>query len=133
MEMDLSEIMRRVKPQDTRPELALRKALWHLGFRYWTCCKWLPGKPDIVFRGVRTVVFVHGCFWHGHAGCKRHRIPKTNSEWWIAKFMKNQNRDAEVEKRLNQLGWTVVVVWECEIDSKLKLERVVGKLAGILR
>ena len=110
-------VMSQVHSASTKPELTLRHALWRLGFRYRVNDKRLPGKPDIVLPKYRTVVFVHGCFWHGHTGCGRYTIPKTNTEFWMIKIARNQARDQKVWRRLEAHGWSVIVVWECELDK----------------
>ena len=102
----------------TKPELQLRCALWQLGFRYRVNVKGLPGAPDIVLPKYRTVVFVHGCFWHGHKGCKNYTVPKSNTEFWVAKIARNQERDQEVWRQLEAKGWFVIIVWECELKKK---------------
>jgi DNA mismatch endonuclease (patch repair protein) len=110
-----SEVMRAVKSRDTRPEITLRKKLFALGLRYRLNVKALPGKPDLVFPKHRTVVFVHGCFWHGHK-CKRGaRAPKQNADYWREKIARNKARDKKNAAELKKLGWRVVTVWECEI------------------
>ena len=112
-----SAVMRSVKSKDTAPEIRLRKAIFALGYRYRLNATGLPGKPDLVFPKYRTVIFVHGCFWHGHH-CKRgRRIPKSNSEYWKDKIGKNRARDKKNEKALRSLGWRVITVWECEIAN----------------
>ncbi|MGK8709166.1 very short patch repair endonuclease [Metapseudomonas otitidis] len=115
-----SRIMARVRSRDTLPELALRKELFRLGFRYRLHCSTLPGKPDIVFARYRAVVFVHGCFWHWH-GCRSH-LPATNVAFWQAKITRNQQRDIETRKRLLSIGWRVLVVWECALSTRLVAE-----------
>jgi DNA mismatch endonuclease (patch repair protein) len=119
-----SRVMRAVKGTDTGPELAVRKALWHASLRYRLHAKALPGKPDIVFPSKRIALFVHGCFWHGHEGCSRHRIPKTRTEYWMAKIGRNQTRDANARLALEAMGWSVLVVWECEIKQPGKLDEL---------
>ncbi|GJL91967.1 very short patch repair endonuclease [Hyphococcus sp.] len=112
-----SEVMRAVKGKDTKPEIALRKKLFALGLRYRLNVKALPGKPDLVFAKHKTVVFVHGCFWHGH-NCKRgRRKPKQNADYWRDKIARNKQRDKTNAAELKKLGWRVVTVWECEIKS----------------
>ena len=108
--------------------MTVRRALWAAGFRYRLHAKALPGRPDIVFPSRRIVVFVHGCFWHGHDGCPRHRIPKTRVDWWTAKFNRNKARDAEVKAALTAAGWTVIVLWECEVESPAKIEELIRRL-----
>ena len=112
-----SAVMRAVKGRDTKPETRLRKALFARGFRYRLHVKSLPGAPDIVFPGRRAVIFVHGCFWHGH-DCKRgSRTPKQNAEYWTAKIARNKARDTRQIEELRGAGWRVLVLWECELGS----------------
>lgn len=133
-----SERMSRIRGKDSQPELALRRVLHRLGLRYRLHAKGLPGKPDLVFPRYKTVVFVHGCFWHRHDGCKIATIPKSNTPFWIEKFGKNVARDTRVGAELTALGWHVLVVWECELTpSKVELtgaglaERIrISKSAG---
>lgn len=110
-----SECMSRIRSKNTRPELALRKALFARGFRYRVNDKKLPGKPDIVLPKYKTVIFIHGCFWHGHEDCKYAYIPKTNTRFWIDKITSNAERDKVNAEKLTALGWNVLTVWECEI------------------
>lgn len=119
-----SEMMARVRAKDTGPEMAVRRALWTAGLRYRLHDKRLPGRPDIVFPARRIVVLVHGCFWHAHDGCPRHTIPKNREDWWRAKITRNKERDAEVRAALEALGWTVLVVWECEVKGPEKLDEL---------
>lgn len=114
-----SMIMSKVKGVDTSPEIKVRRALHSLGFRFRLHLKDLPGKPDIVLPRFRTVVFVHGCFWHGH-GCRRSGIPQTNSAYWKAKIERNRQRDAAAQRALAAMGWTVTVIWECELESGIQ-------------
>ena len=112
-----SEVMRAVKSKDTKPELALRKALHALGYRYRLNVNDLPGKPDLVFPKYRTVIFVHGCFWHGHT-CKRgKRIPKSNTTYWTEKIARNKARDKKNAAELRKLGWRVITIWECRLKT----------------
>lgn len=120
--------MAAIHSSSTKPELKLRRALWSLGFRYRINEKDLPGKPDIVLPKFRTVVFVHGCFWHGHKGCKYYTVPKTNTEFWTAKVTRNQQRDQEVWRQLEAKGWAVIIVWECEL-KKYRFEDTVNSVA----
>ncbi|BAR52459.1 DNA mismatch endonuclease Vsr [Tannerella forsythia KS16] len=110
-----SECMSRIRSKNTKPELALRKALFARGFRYRVNDKKLPGKPDIVLPKYKTVIFIHGCFWHGHEDCKYAYIPKTNTRFWIDKITSNAERDKVNAEKLTALGWNVLTVWECEI------------------
>ncbi|WP_222166436.1 very short patch repair endonuclease [Edaphocola aurantiacus] len=107
--------MSRIKGKDTKPEMLVRKFLFSKGLRYKLHDKTLPGKPDIVFPKYKTVLFIHGCFWHGHEGCKYYVVPKTKTEWWLTKINGNIRKDADSIARLQQLGWKVIVVWECEL------------------
>ncbi len=125
--------MSRIRGKDTVPELVLRKTLHGLGLRYRLGGAGLPGKPDLVFPRYKSVVFVHGCFWHRHAGCKVASMPKSNVEFWSEKFAKNLARDARVAKELAALGWRVFTVWECELSSANKANSTGGRLAAEIR
>jgi DNA mismatch endonuclease (patch repair protein) len=127
-----SEMMARIPSKNTRPELRVRHFLWASGFRYRLHGKQLPGKPDIVLSRYKTVVFVHGCFWHGHANCKQFKLPATRREFWEAKITTNQTRDAQSISKLKALGWNVIVVWECEIEGHAGRGRLVRLLSEIL-
>ena len=112
--------MSRIRSKHTKPELAVRSMLHRLGYRFTVNGpknKQLPGKPDIVLPKYRTVIFVHGCFWHGHAGCKNFRYPKTRTEWWKAKIDGNVARDKKRIRQLEEMGWRVLVIWECGLKS----------------
>lgn len=114
--------MSRIRSKHTKPELAVRSMLHRLGYRFTVNGpknKQLPGKPDIVLPKYRTVIFVHGCFWHGHAGCKNFRYPKTRTEWWKAKIDGNVARDKDRIRQLEEIGWRVLVIWECELKGSL--------------
>ena len=128
-----SERMARIRSKDTKPELALRRALHALGFRFLLDDKRLPGRPDIVLPKYRSAIFVHGCFWHRHGGCNVASTPKSNTEFWQAKFDRNVDRDARVREELTALGWRVFVVWECELGSKGRAGEAVAALARALR
>ena len=121
--------MSRIRSESTKPEMKLRHALWRLGFRYRTNDKILPGKPDIVLPKYRSVVFVHGCFWHGHKGCPTSHIPETNTAFWATKIIRNQERDQEVWRKLEAKGWSVVIVWECQL-KKANLEETIDRVAS---
>lgn len=110
--------MSKVRSSDTKPEWILRCALHRLGFRYVLKNKRLPGNPDLVFPKYRTVIFVHGCFWHRHAGCKDASMPKSNATFWTNKFSENVRRDTKAVEALTQQGWKVLIVWECELIKK---------------
>ncbi len=124
-----SAIMRAVKSRDTSPERAVRKLLTAMGYRYRLHSKKLPGAPDIVFPSRKKVIFVHGCFWHGHS-CKRGaRTPKTNVTYWRAKIARNVARDARRTLELRRLGWKAKIVWECEVGSP-KLRQSLRRYLG---
>ena len=124
--------MSHIHGKDTKPEVFVRKTLWALGFRYRVNVSDLPGKPDIVFPKYKTVVFINGCFWHGHEGCKKYTVPETNREFWTAKIERNKQRDLETAAALRKLGWTVITVWECELSTKEKRGEVISRLAACL-
>lgn len=113
-----SEVMSKIRSKDTNPEIMLRKALFAKGYRYRINYKKLPGKPDIVLPKYKTAIFVHGCFWHAHEGCKIAHIPKTNVEFWTGKLNKNKERDKKNKSEIQALGWEVITVWECEVTKK---------------
>lgn len=110
--------MAAVKSKDTKPEMVVRKYLWSRGFRYRVNNPRLPGHPDIVLRKYHTCIFVNGCFWHGHEGCKYFRMPKTNTEFWERKISRNKERDREEQKQLARMGWHCITVWECELKGE---------------
>lgn len=124
-----SEIMRAVKGANTKPEVALRKALFARGFRYRINVRDLPGKPDIVFPGRRAIIFVHGCFWHGHGCARGARTPKTNALYWREKIERNRLRDKKVIAALQRHGWSVIISWECDLKD---LPEEANKIAGWL-
>ena len=107
--------MSRIRSKDTKPEMLVRKFLFKAGLRYKLHDKSLPGKPDLVFPKYKTVLFIHGCFWHGHEGCKYFVVPKTRTEWWLEKIGKNVEKDNRSILELHLLGWSVLIVWECEL------------------
>lgn len=123
--------MSRIGGRNTRPEILLRTALRERGIGYRLHSRDLPGRPDVVMRGARLVVFVHGCFWHRHAGCPRSTTPKTRTEFWEAKFRANVTRDRRQTDALLGAGWRVGVVWECEIMSKDDLALAVDAIEEI--
>lgn len=114
-----SQMMSGIRSKDTRPEMIVRRALHARGFRYRLHAKDLPGKPDLVFPRYKSVVMVHGCFWHGH-DCPLFKVPGTRTEFWMAKIGRNRERDAEVRQALAGLGWRVLEVWECELRAAKK-------------
>ncbi|WP_298434716.1 very short patch repair endonuclease [uncultured Jannaschia sp.] len=117
-----SALMRRIGPKNTKPEMVVRQTLHRLGYRFRLHAKELPGRPDIVFRPRKKVIFVHGCFWHRHPGCRKSTSPKTRREFWEAKFAANQARDARVQEDLIALGWQCLIIWECETSDLICLE-----------
>lgn len=119
--------MSQIKSKDTKPEILVRKFLFSKGFRYKLHDKALPGKPDIVLPKHKTVIFVHGCFWHGHAGCKYFVVPKTRIKWWLNKIATNKNNDLKSKRLLTKAGWKVITLWECNL-RKPKADRTLSKL-----
>ncbi|MEX0608148.1 MAG: DNA mismatch endonuclease Vsr [Balneolaceae bacterium] len=107
--------MSQIKGKDTKPEMLVRKFLHANGFRYRLHVKELPGKPDLVLPKYNSVIFVHGCFWHAHEGCKYFKIPESRTEFWKEKLFGNKERDEKHIQALKELGWNVIVVWECEL------------------
>lgn len=120
-----SALMSKVRGKNTKPEMIVRRALHAMGVRYRLHAKELPGRPDIVMRPRKSAIFVHGCFWHSHPGCRRCRIPSTNSDFWSAKLERNKTRDQAAVQALAEMGWRVLVLWECQtkagpdLDSRL--------------
>lgn len=114
--------MSQIKSKDTKPEILVRKFLFSKGYRYKLHDKNLPGKPDIVLPKYKTVIFINGCFWHGHKGCKYFVIPKTRTKWWLDKINRNRTNDKRKTTALKKLGWKVLVIWECQlkVDKLLK-------------
>lgn len=122
-----SWIMSRVKARDTKPELLVRSTVHRMGFRFRIHRRDLPGNPDIVLPKHRKIVFVHGCFWHGHKGCPRSRRPATNREFWNKKLDGNIQRDRRQRRKLSRTGWMVLVVWQCETRQPEKLSRKLSR------
>jgi DNA mismatch endonuclease (patch repair protein) len=112
--------MSRIRSKNTKPEILVRKYLFSKGFRFRLHIKDLPGKPDIVLPKYKTVIFVHGCFWHGHNACQYFVIPKTRSEWWLEKITRNRERDQNAIKLLKENGWKVISIWECKLLPPLR-------------
>lgn len=127
-----SQLMKRVKQADTPPEKAVRRALSALGVRYRLNAKGLPGTPDIVNRARRWAIFVHGCYWHAHEGCPRWRLPKRNREFWAEKFEANRKRDRQKIDELENLGFSVLVVWQCELEVEVQLRERLDRWVGEL-
>lgn len=114
--------MSRIRSKDTGPEMRVRSALHRAGYRFRLHVKDLPGRPDIVLPKYKTVIFVHGCFWHRHKGCSNATMPSTNQEFWKEKFRRNVERDKREQAELKKLGWKVIVVWECEVNKFTNIE-----------
>ena len=124
--------MSRIRSKNTKPELLVRKFLHANGFRFCLHRKDLPGKPDIVLPKYKTVVFVHGCFWHGHKNCKYFVVPKTRTEWWLTKINSNIANDAKAIKALKKDGWKIIILWECSLKSarvEKTLQSLIKKLS----
>ena len=124
--------MSRIHGKDTSIEIKVRTWLYHQGYRYRKNAKELPGKPDIVLRRYRTVIFIQGCFWHRHPGCKDTTTPKTRTEFWLAKFDKNVANDQKHIHELQDMGFKVIVLWECEINKHFEetMEKVISQLGS---
>lgn len=117
-----SQIMSRVSGKNTKPELVVRSLLHNMGYRFRLHRNDLPGKPDITLPRYKKVIFVHGCFWHGHSDCPRSKRPTTNQIFWREKLDKNIERDKVSENKLRELGWNVLVIWTCEVKSTIRLQ-----------
>ena len=116
--------MSRIRSKNTTPERAVRSFLFHQGFRFRLHDKKLPGHPDIVLPKFRTIIEVRGCFWHRHPGCKNATMPSTNTAFWKRKLSENMCRDSKNEARLKEMGWTVIVIWECELSDSRFIEKL---------
>ena len=130
-----SEVMSRIRGRDTKPELALRSMLHRLGYRFTIhgpSNRQLPGRPDLVLPKYRTVIFVHGCFWHGHEDCPHFRLPKSRHAWWKQKILGNQARDLRNENALRAMGWHVVTIWECALKKKSDHPWLIARLPMLL-
>jgi DNA mismatch endonuclease (patch repair protein) len=129
-----SALMSRIRGQDTRPERAVRSMVHGLGFRFRLHGRDLPGRPDLVLPRLRTVIFVHGCFWHRHARCRYATTPATRRAFWLEKFERNVERDRRTAKALRRLGWSVITVWECQLRRpekvRARLERMLEQREG---
>lgn len=122
--------MSRIKSKDTKPELRVRSLLHRLGYRFRLHRKNLPGRPDIVLPKYKTAIFVHGCFWHRHEGCRFAYNPKSRMDFWRKKFEENQRRDKKNSTKLKELGWKVAVIWECETQNSKKLNLTLIEILG---
>ena len=119
--------MSRIKGKNTKPEMLVRRYLHANGFRYRLHVKNMPGKPEIVLPKYKTVIFVHGCFWHGHEGCKYYVVPKTRTDWWLNKINGNIANDEKAMNALRKEGWKVIIIWECELKPAI-LEATLNSL-----
>ena len=125
--------MASIKSRNTKPEVLVRKFLFARGLRFRINVKRLPGTPDIVLKKYRTCIFVNGCFWHGHEGCKYYVMPKTNTEFWKAKIERNRARDLDRRIKLRDMGWHVIQIWECQLKPKVREEYLKGLLLTLNR
>jgi DNA mismatch endonuclease (patch repair protein) len=125
-----SQIMASISGKETKPEIAVRSFLFRQGFRFRKNVKTLPGKPDVVLPKFKTVILIHGCFWHGHKKCKRASLPKTNSSFWNEKIERNIMRDKKIYLELKKLGWSVITIWQCELRNR---ETFKSKMDGLVR
>lgn len=126
-----SEVMSKVRGMNTKPELLVRKFLFSKGFRFRLHDKTLPSKPDIKLSKYNCLIFVHGCFWHGHKNCKNYVMPKTNKKFWYGKIETNKKRDEKNLRKLRKMGWKVIIVWECQLKVKTRektLNNLVNKI-----
>ena len=128
-EEERSERMSRIGAANTKPEMVVRQLTHRLGYRYRLRSKNVLGRPDLVFRSRRKVIFVHGCFWHQH-GCGQYRMPRSRQEFWIPKLARNYERDREVCQELSDLGWGVLVIWECELKELKAIEKRIIRFLG---
>jgi DNA mismatch endonuclease (patch repair protein) len=132
---EVSAQMRSIRKTNTKPELAVRRLAHAMGYRFRIHCRHLPGTPDLVFSSRKKIIFVHGCFWHRHEGCLLAKLPSARPEYWVPKFARNKRRDAVALTALEDLGWEVLVVWECELrdeDSlRTSLQQFLGSQTGI--
>ena len=124
--------MSRIRSKNTKPELLVRRALFSRGFRYRLHDKKLPGRPDIILKKYRTLIFIHGCFWHGHEGCKFFVVPKTKTDWWLNKINGNKVNDEKKLVLLKEAGWKIIIIWECDL-KKAKLEKTLMKLEETIK
>lgn len=124
--------MSRIKGKNTKPEILVRKYLFSQGLRYRLYSKKLPGRPDIVLQKYHTVIFIHGCFWHGHEGCRYFVVPKTRTEWWLNKINTNRENDKKNCELLKEMKWNVITVWECSLKKK-KQESTLNNILNMIK
>lgn len=124
--------MSRIRDKNTQPEIAVRKLLYGMGYRYRLHGKDLPGKPDIIFKGRKKAIFVNGCFWHGHEdpSCKIYRPPRTRTDYWHNKIDRNRARDIKNISKINDIGWECLVIWECELKNNKKMKEKLIQFLG---
>lgn len=125
--------MRAVKSRDTAPEMAVRRLVHRMGYRYRLHRKDIPGNPDLAFPARRKVIFVHGCFWHQHPGCREAHPPRSNTDYWLPKLERNRRRDKEVLEQLPTSGWDALVIWECETKESRTLTITLRRFLGVRR
>lgn len=125
-----SQIMSKISGKDTKPEMIVRKYLFAQGFRFRVNVKSLTGKPDIVLPKYKTIIFVNGCFWHGHKNCKAAKLPSTRKDFWKRKILTNIARDKKDIEKLRGIGWHVIIVWQCELSSKEKQQKRIKSLVA---
>jgi DNA mismatch endonuclease, patch repair protein len=123
--------MSRIRAKDTKPEMLVRRFLHAQGFRYKLHDKTLPGKPDLVLPKYKTVIFIHGCFWHGHEGCRYYVIPKTRTDWWLSKISTNKTNDSKAEQKLMKEQWKIIILWECDLKPATA-EKTLNTLRKVL-
>jgi DNA mismatch endonuclease (patch repair protein) len=128
-----SEIMSHIRSKDTAPEMAVRRIVFRMGYRYRLHANRLPGRPDLVFSGLRKIIQVYGCFFHQHEGCKAAHLPLSRTEYWIPKLKRNRARDKQHLKKLRAQGWDVLVIWACEIDTPALPDQNAAFLSGRTR
>lgn len=126
-----SMVMARVRGKDTKPEVAVRKLVYSLGYRFRLHRTDLPGTPDLVFPRFSRVIFVHGCFWHGHHCLNGQRRPKANHEFWVLKISGNRERDLRNSRKLRRMGWHVMAIWECQIKNQHALSQRISRFLGV--
>jgi len=127
--------MSRIRDKNTKPEMLVRKFLFSQGYRYRLHDKKLPGKPDIVLPKYRTIIFVHGCFWHGHQGCRYFVVPKTRTDWWLDKINRNIKKDSSAAAALRAMGWHIIEIWECQLKKNVvssEIQRITRELSSRL-
>jgi DNA mismatch endonuclease (patch repair protein) len=125
-----SERMGRVKSKDTKPELVVRRLVYGLGFKYRLHASRMPGKPDLVFTRLKSIIFVHGCFWHRHSGCALCRMPKSRLEFWEPKLEENRRRDSRNQRKLRRDGWRLLVIWECQLANQDRVKSRILEFLG---